>query len=157
MSRRQVREKEQETDQGDRSGRQIRETCQGDMSGRQVRETDQGDRSGRMIMKQVREKDQETGQGVMSGRRSRTQVRETGQGEGAGNRSGRRIRRQIRETGQGEGAGNCLLHVRPVGVSQPVSHGHSGHRARAALQHNIGDRVYFNTTSVIECTSTQQR
>ena len=47
----------------------------------------------------------------------------------------------------------CLLHIRPVGVCQPVSH---GHRVRA-LQHNSGDRVYFNTTAVTECTSTQQR
>ena len=47
----------------------------------------------------------------------------------------------------------CLLHIRPVGVCQPVSH---GHRVRA-LQHNSGDRVHFNTTAVTECTSTRQR
>ena len=47
----------------------------------------------------------------------------------------------------------CLLHIRPVGVCQPVSH---SHRVRS-LQHNSGDRVYFNTTAVTECTSTQQR
>ena len=113
-------------------------------------------------------------QGEGSGDRSRRQVRETCQGEGAGDRSGRQVREKEQETGQGEGAGDrsgrqvrekeqethqslaaCLLHVRPVGVCQPVSHGHSGNRARAALQHHSGDRVYFNTTAVTGCTSTQ--
>ena len=94
----------------------------------------------------------------MSGRRSRRQVREIGQGEEAGDSSGRLVRETEQETGQGKGAGDrsgrqvrekeqetrqslaaCLLHVRPVGVCQPVSHGHSGHRARAALQLNSGD------------------
>ena len=48
----------------------------------------------------------------------------------------------------------CLLHIRPVGVCQPVSH---SHRVRSLQHKNSDDRVRFNATAVTECTSTQQR
>ena len=84
----------------------------------------------------------ETGQRDRSGRRNWRQVRETGLGEGTGDRSERQVWEKELETGQRDRSGR--RNWRQV-------------RVPAALQHNSGDRVYFNTTAVTECTSTQQR
>ena len=84
-------------------------------------------------------------------------------GEEAGSKSGRERRETARserqvwekelETGQRDRSGR--RNWRQVRVPAALQHS-SGDRARAR-QNNSGDRVYFNTTAVKECTLTQQR
>ena len=100
------------------------------------------------------EKKQEKSQGDRSGR----QVKETDQGEGAGDRSGREVREKEQETGQGDRSGRrSRKHVSPLPpvccTSGPLAFVSLCPTAIAATE-----RVpRFNTTAVIECTSTQQR